>query len=266
MNNPDAIQKTLAKTLAEIAVEKMDISNYSRTALRRVLAAAEYYLDIYRSSLERVLMMCDKSPDEMTVVDYGGGHGLLGILAKKLGFAKVIYIDYSADALQTVREMSAMLGVSPDVVLQGDASTLGDWCRQNNAVPDALLAMDVIEHIYVLDDFFASLHTLSPRLRMLFTTASNPYNSRVVRRLHYAMVADEQGHGDKKGFLQLRREYIKQQHPDMPDKQIDYWAKNTRGLMYVDIDRAVDSQSPNLLRFRISSGHSGMMRSGWTLL
>ena len=89
MNNPDAIQKALAHTLAQLNVNQLPVSEYSRTALKRVLDAAEYYLDIYRNSLERTLAMCDKSPDQMTIVDYGGGHGLLGILAKKLDFARV---------------------------------------------------------------------------------------------------------------------------------------------------------------------------------
>ena len=213
MNNPDAIQKALAHTLAQLDVNQLPVSEYSRTALKRVLDAAEYYLDIYRNSLERTLAMCDKSPDQMTIVDYGGGHGLLGILAKKLDFARVIYVDYNADALQTVREMSALLGATPDVMLQGNATTLGDWCRNNAVAPDALLAMDVIEHIYVLDEFFATLHSIPTRhssLKMVFTTASTPFNKRVERRLRRAMQADELGTTTKKGFWQKRRDYVQE--------------------------------------------------------
>ena len=250
MNNPDAIQNTLAHTLAQLDVSRLSISQYSRTALKRVLAAAEYYLEIYRNSLERTLTMCDKSPDRMTIVDYGGGHGLLGILAKKLGFAHVIYIDCNADALQTVHELSALLEAAPDAMLQGDATTLGDWCRNNNVAPDALLAMDVIEHIYVLDEFFAALHSIPTHgssLKMIFTTASTPFNKRIERRLRKAMQADELGTATKKGFWQKRRDYVQELHPDMSDRELDYWADNTRGLTYADVARAVESQSPNLL-------------------
>lgn len=250
MNNPDAIQKALAHTLAQLDVDQLPVSEYSRTALKRVLDAAEYYLDIYRNSLERTLAMCDKSPDQMTIVDYGGGHGLLGILAKKLDFARVIYVDYNADALQTVREMSALLGATPDVMLQGNATTLCDWCRNNAVAPDALLAMDVIEHIYVLDEFFATLHSIPTRhssLKMVFTTASTPFNKRVERKLRRAMQADELGTTTKKGFWQKRRDYVQELHPDMSERELDYWADNTRGLTYADVARAVESQSPNLL-------------------
>lgn len=245
--SPDAVQHQLAADLRQLPVSNLPVSTYSRKGLHRVVLAAEYYLEIYRYSLEKILEMCRLSPAEITIVDYGGGHGLLSIFAKKLGFARVIYVDNNADALQTVQHMSQQLQAGPDAMLQGDAETLRQWCVERQVVPDALLAMDVIEHIYVLDDFFASLHAVSPRLRMVFTTASNPYNSRVVRRLHRAMTDDEQGHDGKKGFLQLRREYIAQLHPDMSDKQLDYWAEHTRGLSYEDIARSVDAQSPNLL-------------------
>ncbi|MBP5190054.1 MAG: SAM-dependent methyltransferase [Bacteroidales bacterium] len=215
--------------------------------MKRTLKAVEYYLDIYRNSLERVLEMCGKSPDEITIVDYGGGHGLLGILAKKLDFRNVIYVDYSADALNAVRQMGETLGVKPNVMLQGDAATLKEWCRENDIVPDALLAMDVIEHIYVLDDFFACIYDISPRMKMVFTTASTPFNARVVRRLHKAMQADELGTTTHKGFWQMRRDYIQKLQPEMSDRELDYWADNTRGLIYNDVARAVEAQSPNLL-------------------
>lgn len=242
-----SIQQQLAVDLRQLQPNSLPLSDYSRQALQRTLAAAEYYLEIYRFSLEKVLELCSLSPTDITLVDYGGGHGLLSIFAKRLGFAHVIYVDTSADALQTVQLLSQQLQAGPDVALQGDAETLRRWCAERQMTPDALLAMDVIEHIYVLDDFFASLHAISPRLRMIFTTASNPYNSRVVRRLRHAMIDDEQGHDGKKGFFHLRREYIQQLHPDMSDKQLDYWAEHTRGLNYEDVARAVDAQSPNLL-------------------
>ena len=247
MTTPDEKQRLLVKQIRQIAVDKLDISDYSRTALRRVVSAAAFYMDIYRSSLEHVLACGNKAPIEMTLVDYGGGHGLLSILAKKLGFGRVVYVDYNADALQTVGVLGGMLGAEPDVVLQGDATVLEAWCRNNGVTPDALLAMDVIEHIYVLDDFFAVLHAMSPKMTMLFTTASTPFNQRVVRRLHKTMLRDEYGGANKEGFLSMRRGYVKQMHPDMSDRELDYWAENTRGLVFDDVRRAVESQSPNLL-------------------
>lgn len=240
-------ESRLLNILNEIRPRELNISSYSRKSLRRILDAAAYYLEIYRFSLDRVLQLCKLSPDMTTLVDYGGGHGILSIMAKMSGFGKVIYVDNNPEAVKTLHELSQHIGFAPDVVIQGGSDLLKRWCLENEVAPDALVAMDVIEHIYVLDDFFADLNAISPAMKMLFTTASNPYNKRVVRRLHKAMDIDEYGHRNKKGFRQLRREYIQRLHPDMPERQLDYWADNTRGLDYDDVARAVESQSPNLL-------------------
>ena len=247
MNIPNVEQTRLAGALRGINVEELPVSEYSKGALLRVLNAAEFYLEIYRNSLEKVLAMCNMPPEEITIVDYGGGHGILSILAKKLGFARVVYIDYNADALQTVQQMSERLGATPDVMLQGDAAVLRQWCESNRVKPNALLAMDVIEHIYVLDEFFGELHSISDMMKMVFTTASTPFNKRVERRLRRAMQEDELGTETRKGFWQKRRDYVQELHPDMSDRELDYWADNTRGLTYADVARAVESQSPNLL-------------------
>ena len=233
--------------LSGIKLRDLRLTDYSRAALKRTLKAAEYYLEIYRNSLEIALERCPVPLEKATVVDFGGGHGLLSVLAKMSGVGRVIYVDTNPDAVHTAHQLSQKLGAAPDVFLQGSSGGLLRWCRDNEVCPDALLAMDVIEHVYVLDEFFADLHTISPTMKMVFTTASTPYNKRVVRRLHQAMEADELGTTTKKGFWQMRREYIQKLHPDMPDSQLDYWADNTRGLRYEDVARAVEAQSPNLL-------------------
>ncbi len=248
MTTPDLHQKQMTEALKQLNPDELAISAYSRTALGRTLKAAEFYMDIYRSALEKCVAAVALPPSEITLVDYGGGHGLLSILAKQMDFGRVIYIDMRAESLQTVQTLGERLGTLPDVMLQGDADMLQDWCERNQERPTALLAMDVIEHVYILDEFFATLHRINPAMWMLFTTASTPYNKRVVKRLHKAMILDELGNDQKKGFRTLRREYIQQLHPDMPERMLDLWAEQTRGLIYYDVKRAVESQSPNLLR------------------
>lgn len=237
----------LLSDIKNLHLRDLQISSYSRKSLKRTLDAARYYLEIYNNSLNHVLQLCQKSPEEVTIVDYGGGHGLLSILAKRIGFGRVIYVDNSTDAFRTVGVLSEMLGGGPSVMLNGDARTLADWCGEKGVIPDALLGMDVIEHIYVLDSFFCSLHQVSPRMKMVFTTASTPYNQRVVRKLHKVMQKDELGTTRNKGFWQLRFDHIKELHPDMPERMLSQWADDTRGLTYADLERAVESQSPNLL-------------------
>lgn len=245
---PDNIEQQLAGQLKHLKADSLDITRHNKVSLHRTLDAVEYYLEIYRNCIDKVLEMCRKSPGEMTLVDYGGGHGLLSVFAKRLGFGKVIYVDYSPESNELCRAVSQQLMTSPDVVLCGDAGFLKRWCEEAGVVPDAVIGIDVIEHVYVLDDFFESLHSVSPQIKMVFTTSSNPHNKSIVRRLHRVMKRDEEGSLAHEGFRVQRRDYIAKLYPDMPETMLDYWAENTRGLVFEDVARAVEAQSPNLLR------------------
>lgn len=225
----------------------LDISDYSRDYIIRMLPHLEYYFDIYERCIQKVVSLSGKPAGQLTLVDYGGGHGFLSFLAKSKGVGQVVYVDFNPKAVQTVHALSDRLGVGPDVVIEGDAMVLRQWCERESVVPDALLGMDVIEHIYCLDDFFSDVFALNRNMDMVFTTGSTPYNRHVVKRLHKAMVNDEMGVGGRPGFRAMRRDFIARHFPDLPDERLDYWASYTRGLNYDDVLRAVDSQSPNLL-------------------
>lgn len=221
----------LADSLRRLDYNALDISNYSRDYILRLLPTLDYYLDICHHALDLL------SPQTHTLVDYGGGQGFLSLLAKRQGIQEVIYIDHNPQASQTVTTLSNHLGFGPDTILTGDQDTLLKWCREQHCTPDALVGIDVIEHIYRLEPFFDSLHTLNPRMTLVFTTASTPYNPFIQRRLKRIMLMDEYGHESQKGFLQLRREHIASLQPKLSEKELDYWARGTRGLTYDDITR-----------------------------
>ncbi len=232
-----------ADDLRHIDYYALPISDYSRSYILRMLPHIDYYLDIYRVCIRRLLERLHRQPAELTVVDYGGGHGFLSCLLKEMGFGQVVYIDYNPQAAATVTAVKEALGYGPDTVLQGDAATLRQWCRQHDCRPDGLLGMDVIEHIYCLETFFDDLYAIGP-MPMIFTTGSTPDNPHVVRRLHQVMVTDEQGHDGKPGFYQLRRQYLADQLPQLSETELDYWAAHTRGLRYGDLVAAVEADRP----------------------
>ena len=217
-------------------ISSLPLSDYSRNYLLRM--DIDYYLGIYRRCLRRMLRYLDMSPETVTLVDYGGGHGLLGVTAKQLGVGQVIYVDYNPQACDAVRVISDALGAGPDHILCGDSALLRQWCADNAVVPHALLGMDVIEHIYRLEPFFADLFAINPTMRMLFTTGSTPYNPRVVRRLHRIMQADE-----AKFYLQ-RRTHIASHYPQLKSVDLDTWASATRGLNLDDTLLAVETHTP----------------------
>lgn len=237
----------IASQLRHINYQQLAISDYSRSYILRMLPNLDYYLDIYGRCLDRMSASAGKPLAELAMVDYGGGHGFLSCLAKWRGVGRVIYIDYNPQAVEAVKAVSAALGFGPDVILQGDAAALLEYVRVSDCKPDALLGMDVIEHIYRLPDFFAQLHAVNPDLQMIFTTGSTPFNPFVVKRLHRVMLLDEQGRGGEPGFCDSRRQAIAQRFPQMSDPDLDAWAACTRGLTYADVILAVERQVPNTL-------------------
>ena len=237
----------MKKTIDTINYNNLPISDYSRRYILRMLPVMQYYESIYDKCLDMVLAGLEKPLGDVVMVDYGGGHGFLSFQAKRRGIGQVIYVDFNPKAVQTVNAISDELGYGPDVVLCGDSKVLKDWCKKEQEMPDVVMGMDVIEHIYCLDDFFAELHAINPMLRMLFTTGSNPYNKRVCRRLRKVMKKDEEL------FRGIRQDFITKQFPTLTEKQVDYWAVNTRGLNFDDIYRAVDSEVPNLLNDRYNT-------------
>lgn len=225
--------KAFADTLRNIDYGQLPISDYSRNYVRHMLPAIDYYLQIYSLSLQKIQAMTGKALSETTIVDYGGGHGFFSIMAKSMGVQRVIYVDYNPQATEAVRAIAREAGVGPDHVLLGDAATLRAWCAESGVLPDMLAGFDVIEHIYRLDTFFADVHAIDPQVKMLFTTASNPLNPIIVRRLHKAMRADERGEG---GFMEQRRRHIAAMLPGLADGDLLRLAKATRGLTFEDID------------------------------
>ena len=83
----------MLQQLKALDYHRMPISDYSRQYILRMLPDLEYYLDIYHRSIDQMLHHVGKSAEEITMVDYGGGHGFLSFAAKKMGIGKVIYID-----------------------------------------------------------------------------------------------------------------------------------------------------------------------------
>lgn len=237
----------MAEELSALQISTMGLSNYSLNAYKHVSVAKEYYLEIYAQSLELAAEISGVKLSELILVDYGGGHGLFSIYAKLMGVMQVVYVDNNPDSVFAAKAFEEKLGTGADVHITGDARDLQAWCKTEGVTPHAVVGIDVIEHIYVLDDFFSALHSISHEMAMVFTTASTPYNRRVVKRLHKVMVVDEMGDATHKGFRNMRRRYIAERHPNLSLKQQNYWAKNTRGLIYKDVELAVENQNPNLL-------------------
>ncbi|WP_308587728.1 class I SAM-dependent methyltransferase [uncultured Parabacteroides sp.] len=247
MHNLLHIARSLSERLQEIDYNQLPISDYNKQYIGNLKPAMHYYMKIYSTCLSKGFDILKRSPQDITFVDYGGGSGFLSILAKSAGVGKVIYLDLNPKSVETIRILKKETGIGPDIILHGNSDTLADWCKENNIHPDLLIATDLIEHVYDLKTFFKDLASINPKMQMIFTTASTPFNPYVKRRLHRLMDNSEAGTAEIPNYYTLRKEYIEKNYPNLSVDEINKWTQQTRGLIYHDIDKAIKAnQQPEL--------------------
>ena len=238
--NFKSVIKETAAILSEIDYEKLPASDCNEQYICREKPDFIYFLMIYSYCIKKGIQKSKVPLSDITMVDFGGGSGFLSIFAKKLGIGHVIYVDIDLLSIETVTLLKDKTGIGPDTIIHGSSGCLAAWCLENNVSPDLLIATDVIEHAYNLDILFSELTCINGRMRMLFTTASTPYNPYVKRRLHRMMDACEYGTMETPNYYTKRMLYIKQRFTTLSDQEVKDWALRTRGLIYADIDEAVE--------------------------
>lgn len=237
----------LITKLRKIDFEQLPISDYNKSYIRRITDHIEHYMNIYALCLNKGIRAALRSPEEIILVDYGGGSGFLSYLAKAMGISTVIYVDLNPLSVATTKTIQQEIGLGPDILIEGDSDRLAAWCREQGIQPHLLIATDLIEHIYDLKHFFSDLLTINGRMNLLFTTASTPYNPMKTHQLHRLMRGCETGDAVQPNYATLRRQFIQHQFPHLSEKQISEWTARTRGLIYRDIQRAIESNTPPTL-------------------
>jgi 2-polyprenyl-3-methyl-5-hydroxy-6-metoxy-1,4-benzoquinol methylase len=234
----------LAKRLQSVAYESLAISDYNKRYIRRIFPALPYYMEIYADCLCKGMLSAGLPFRELTLVDYGGGSGFLSLLAKEAGIGQVIYIDLNPLSVETVGVLKKQLSVGPDIILHGDSAALVEACEARQLTPHLLIATDVIEHVYDLERFFQSFRQINPQMELLFTTASNPYNPLVKRRLRKFMQDCERGRALTDGYYARRTDFIREKYPFFTQEQTAAWSRCTRGLTYEDIVKTIELNHP----------------------
>lgn len=229
--------KDLADQLHAIDYTLLPISDYNKEYLKRQEKAYLYYTRICGHCLATSFTTLLHPDRAFTLVDYGGGTGLLSMMAKKIGVERVIYIDLNPQSVETVKVMKEQTGLGPDVILEGDSDTLAAWCAEQKIKPDLLIGLDVIEHVYNLEKFFADLTGINKQMEMKFTTASNPLNVRKKRKLQKLMAEYEKGGNASPNYYELRKEYLAQVNPGYSPEELEKVATATRGLTFDDIHK-----------------------------
>ncbi len=232
------------RKLNEIVVGQLSADLFCKKYLDHLLEYKRYYLEIYAAVLELAMNHAVQPKEEIVLIDYGAGNGLLGLFAKFCGFQKVYINDISKSFSDAAEELSTVLGIPVDGVITGDITNVAEYFRSGK--PTAIIGTDVIEHIYDLDVFFTSIRNINPRMVTVFTTASNPDNKFKLRKLKALQIKDEFKGGSPEDyalfgetvvapFIKTREKIIRNNFPSLEDKVVLQLAGSTRGLIEKDI-------------------------------
>ncbi len=186
--------KSFVAHLNEVNIQQLTIDDYPKDYLELLLENATYYVHIYAHVLNALLEKSSKQKEEIVLIDYGAGNGLLGMFAKYCGFKKVYLIDVSETFIDASKQLSKLLAIDIDGFIVGDCGGLKDALI--TTTPDAIVGTDVIEHIYNLNEFFQCLKQLNDEMISVFTTASVTANFIKDRQLRKLQYNDEHKHSN----------------------------------------------------------------------
>ncbi|MBN2144894.1 MAG: methyltransferase domain-containing protein [Candidatus Aureabacteria bacterium] len=246
-----AAQTRLYDKLAHLDVTSLNISEYNQRYLGNRIANLKGVLQLYGRLLSFCLNKVPVHPENFVLVDYGGGSGLISLLAAESGIRTVIYNDIYDVSCRDVRLLSHELGLKLDHIVCGDLDELISYLHKNSISVDAITSYDVLEHIYDVEYHFHKLTTLSDRpLRVVYASGANIANLRYVFAVKKKQIEAEYKNREKKwgykqcdslqAFFDVRKKIISSYAPDMSLETVEHLAGLTRGLVQKDIEKCVD--------------------------
>lgn len=247
-----AARARLQPKLAAVDLAGIGLSAYNQRYLRHKLAVLESELRQVSDLLRLCVSGTSVPLRDVTILDYGGGSGVISLLAKELGIGTVIYNDIYDVSCADVGLLADAINLQLDHIVCGDIDDVLTHLRAGRLELNAVVSYDVLEHIYDIPAFFRELAT-APRaasdFRLVMASGANIKNRHYVRYATNVQLTDELrgtepewGHKDRdavRPFLEIRRELIRASAPQLDSAQVDKLARATRGLRQDEIDRAV---------------------------
>ena len=235
--------ESFIRKFQSIQIEELQIDSYPSSYLREYLNQPTYHLNIYAEVLQ--LSVAEKNVEELCLLDFGTGNGLLACFAKYCGVEKVIGVDYTKSFIDAAQKLSIALKLDIEFI-ETDENNFYELLNTNK--PNVIIGTDVIEHIYSLDTFIKNCKLLNPSVQMVFTTASVNENYFKAQNLRKLQLQDEFVSSNKNqsnylyaglSFLEIRKKIIQESFPKLNKTEISLLATKTRGLKKDDIELVV---------------------------
>lgn len=248
----ESAQLRLYNKLVNLDIKSLNISEYNQRYLGNKIANLKPELQLYGRLLYLSLKNSLIPAGKFTLVDYGGGSGLISFLASEMGIGTVIYCDIYDVSCADVACLSSILKLPLGHIVCGDLDNLVTYLHQNKSIQlNAMVSYDVLEHIYDVEAHVKKLHSLSEnKFRIVYGSGANSVNPRYLHSVKKTQIDAEYKNREKKwgdkdrdslqSFFEVRKSMISKYAPELGFAQVDYLARSTRGLIQRDIEKCVD--------------------------
>jgi 2-polyprenyl-3-methyl-5-hydroxy-6-metoxy-1,4-benzoquinol methylase len=229
-----------------------DISDYNKRYFGNLISneiSIFHALQKYSYLLIWVLADVNIPLNKIVFMDYGGGHGMLALLAKAAGIGTVIHNDIYEISCKDAQCIGNDLDLAADYYIPGSIDDVIYFRNERNININVIANYDVIEHIYDIEDFLNKLKLLSNSYQsVFFASGANELNPRINKKLRQQHLYFENNDRDFKAgrkptdetsaLIEVRKKIISETSLDLNLKEIDQLVELTRGLMIDEIKEA----------------------------
>ena len=187
--------------------------------------------------------------NKVVFMDYGGGHGMLALLAKAAGIGTVIHNDIYSISCKDAQYIGNDLDLAADYYIPGDIDDIINFRNERDINIDVIANYDVIEHIYDIEDFLNKLKLLSNSPQSVFfasgANALNPIINKKLKQQHIYIENNDREFkvgrkptDETRALIEVRKKIISELNLDLNLEEIDQLAELTRGMMVDKIKQA----------------------------
>lgn len=241
--------------LKHLDVDSLHISHYNKRYLGDHLRNIHSTLQRYSYILSWSVAHSNTPLNKFVFLDYGGGSGILSLLAKELKIGTVIYNDCYDVSCKDATIIAESIKNQADYYVLGDIDDVLRFFRAKNINCNSVASNDVIEHIYDIDSFCKKMPCLSGgQLTVVMSSGANMLHPlirrtemRKQRELEYKDRDKTWGHKERdcvRAYRNVRREIIVKhlEHLDkrLTQNEVEQLTNKTRGLIEADIRECVN--------------------------
>lgn len=246
--------RRLYDKLAQLDIDSLDISEYNKWYFGELVGDLTEALQL-RAYLLALAVTGATELGDLVLVDHGGGSGLLSLLAREAGIGTIIYNDIYDVSCRDAAVIGKSIGNPADHYAHGDIDDVVNFLDRAALKCDIIASYDVIEHVYDLDSFFATVARLPSRaLTVVMASGANASNPRTRGRLQKFQIGVEYrdrpqvwGHKERdalKSYFGIRRDIVREQFERRGHQpginEVDELARRTRGRIEPTIRFCVD--------------------------